>query len=266
MRLNSKALVSGIITGILIMCGCAVYAAGGLRYAVYNGSKVIYNSRLLNLNGKRLVSAAKDKERYASNYMPARAVFEAMGYEVGWNPETNTVTVTGEPGDTDYARLYWTQQPMEETDDSVMITEGAAAEQRPSRRLAITEPSGMSERERVCFGLISEIITAEMDADSGISSIVYIAKNVSDESEQAKKQLAAALYEAVNAGVSEGSKKVLGMIDAPGANSSSAYTTAYNRFKSYCGELDKMQESLKNGNLNQAFTYFDNAVDIYMNF
>ncbi len=90
-KFNVKSFIAGVI--IASVGTSVVFAAGGIKSASFNSNKVIYNGKELDLKGFQMISVVKDEEINASNYMPVRAVLEAMGYTVDWDGENNAVII-----------------------------------------------------------------------------------------------------------------------------------------------------------------------------
>lgn len=93
---NAASFLSGIVVALLIGClvGSAV-AKSGTQTA-----ELTYRNIKVELDGKSV--ALKDANGNAvepfiidgTTYLPVRAVSEALGLEVGWNADTNTVILT----------------------------------------------------------------------------------------------------------------------------------------------------------------------------
>jgi len=89
---NVKMLLAGLVIGILL-AGTTVFAAGAIGSATFNNTSVVFNGQQLDL-AMPLISVVLEGETNASNYMPVRAVLEAMGYDVDWDGANNAVLVT----------------------------------------------------------------------------------------------------------------------------------------------------------------------------
>lgn len=91
-----KEYLKGIATGVVIgVVGLTTaFAAGSIKTATFNENQVIYNGQTLTLS-QPMVSVVKEGEKNASNYMPVRAVLEAMGYTVDWDSSKNAVVING---------------------------------------------------------------------------------------------------------------------------------------------------------------------------
>ena len=92
MKQHLKSFVAGIIVGVIGLT--TVFAAGSIKTAIFNENQVIYNGQTLSLS-QPMVSVVKEGEKNASNYMPVRAVLEAMGYAVDWDSSRNAVVING---------------------------------------------------------------------------------------------------------------------------------------------------------------------------
>ena len=92
-----KEYLKGIATGVVIgVVGLTTaFAAGSIKTATFNENQVIYNGQTLTLS-QPMVSVVKEGEKNASNYMPVRAVLEAMGYTVDWDSSRNAVVINGD--------------------------------------------------------------------------------------------------------------------------------------------------------------------------
>ena len=91
-----KQYLKGFITGIMVgaIGLTTAFAAGSIKSAIFNENQVIYNGQALPL-AQPMVSVVKEGEKNASNYMPVRAVLEAMGYTVDWDSSKNAVVING---------------------------------------------------------------------------------------------------------------------------------------------------------------------------
>lgn len=87
-----KGLATGAVIGVVGLT--TVFAAGNIKSATFNDNQVIYNGQTLSLS-QPMVSVVKEGEKNASNYMPVRAVLEAMGYTVDWDSSKNAVVING---------------------------------------------------------------------------------------------------------------------------------------------------------------------------
>ena len=82
--------LAGIMTAVLLMS--VVMATGVIKNVEFNSNKVILNGNNLELS-EQMISVTKEGEDGFRNYMPVRAVLEAMGYNVDWDNATNSVLV-----------------------------------------------------------------------------------------------------------------------------------------------------------------------------
>lgn len=92
LKQHFKSFVAGIIVGVVGLT--TAFAAGSIKTATFNNNQVIYNGQTLSLS-QPMVSIVKEGEKNASNYMPVRAVLEAMGYTVDWDGAKNAVIING---------------------------------------------------------------------------------------------------------------------------------------------------------------------------
>jgi hypothetical protein len=88
-----KLFVTGLVAGILVSAGITVAATSVIRSAAFNDVAMTFNSQGLNLDVPLISVITEANPDVASNYMPARAVLEAMGYIVEWDGENNTIHV-----------------------------------------------------------------------------------------------------------------------------------------------------------------------------
>ena len=94
-RLKRFSGVKGFVCGLLIgtIGITTVFAsAGGIRSAVFNSNIIVFNGEQLELS-QPMISVINEGEHDARNFMPVRAVLEAMGYEVDWDGSRNAVIV-----------------------------------------------------------------------------------------------------------------------------------------------------------------------------
>ena len=90
---NAKMFITGLVVGLLL-AGTTVLAANAIASATFNDTRVIFNGEMLELP-LPLISVITEANPYAiSNYMPVRAVLEAMGYVVDWDGENNAILVS----------------------------------------------------------------------------------------------------------------------------------------------------------------------------
>ena len=83
------------LIGAVLATGITAFALGNIISAEYNHElKVIYNGQELQLAAPMIAIVDSDNPRSAVNYMPIRAVLEAMGYNVGWDSEARAALVT----------------------------------------------------------------------------------------------------------------------------------------------------------------------------
>lgn len=92
MKQHLKWFIAGVMVGAIGLT--TAFAAGNIKSATFNDNQVIYNGQTLSLS-QPMVSVVKEGEKNASNYMPVRAVLEAMGYTVDWDSSRNAVVING---------------------------------------------------------------------------------------------------------------------------------------------------------------------------
>ncbi len=93
MKQHLKWFIAGVMVGAIGLT--TAFAAGSVKTATFNENQVIYNGQTLSLS-QPMVSVVKEGEKNASNYMPVRAVLEAMGYTVDWDSSKNAVVINGD--------------------------------------------------------------------------------------------------------------------------------------------------------------------------
>lgn len=90
MKFSLKSFIMGAI--VATVGTATVFAAGGIKSAEYNQSKVFFDGKEIELSSP-MISVVKEGETAFSNYMPVRTVLEAMGYEVEWDAATQAVKI-----------------------------------------------------------------------------------------------------------------------------------------------------------------------------
>ena len=86
-----KMLVFGLVIG-LFMTSTAVFAVSSIRSATFNDVGIIFNGEQMELPMPLISVITEENPDAFSNYMPVRAVLEAMGYVVGWDGSNVLVT------------------------------------------------------------------------------------------------------------------------------------------------------------------------------
>lgn len=86
--------IVGLVVALVIVLGITAFATVGSRTAElwYNNIKIMINGKEVtptDANGNAVEPFTID----GTTYLPVRAVGSALGMEVGWNGETNTVTL-----------------------------------------------------------------------------------------------------------------------------------------------------------------------------
>lgn len=109
---NARMFVMGLLAGLLILAGSAVFAANIISSAEFNETRVIFDDEILELP-MPMVSVILEGGGNISNFMPVRGVLEAMGYTVGWDGEANAVIVSSHFVYNDWlnsplSRIVWT--------------------------------------------------------------------------------------------------------------------------------------------------------------
>ncbi|MCL2396568.1 MAG: copper amine oxidase N-terminal domain-containing protein [Defluviitaleaceae bacterium] len=92
---NVKGFVVGLIVGVLLV-GTTVLASGAIASATFNTNRVIFDGVELDLDMPLVSIVTEENPGFFSNYMPVRAVLEAMGYSVDWDGANNAVLVSSE--------------------------------------------------------------------------------------------------------------------------------------------------------------------------
>jgi len=88
--------IPGFVVGVLFTSICifavtqvSAVVATRISFAEYNDTIVMFNDVPINLTETPLVSISNEgNERFITNYMPMRAIFEAMDYGVAWEDVT----------------------------------------------------------------------------------------------------------------------------------------------------------------------------------
>ena len=93
---NTRLFIAGLLVGVLLAAGTTVIANTVISSATFNANRVIFDGQVLELN-MPLISVVLEGQTDIINYMPVRAVLEAMGYEVDWDGPNNAVLVTTVP-------------------------------------------------------------------------------------------------------------------------------------------------------------------------
>lgn len=91
MKFSLKSFLAGALAATVGIT--TVFAAGGIKSAEFNSNKVFFNGNEISLSAQPMISLVKDGETAFSNYMPVRAVLEAMGYEVEWDEDVRAVNI-----------------------------------------------------------------------------------------------------------------------------------------------------------------------------
>ena len=98
---NLKGFIAGVITTLLIVIvATTVFAKQEVKTinATYNNIKVTIDGESVTLKD----AAGNSVEPFlynGTNYLPARAISEAVGYNVDWDSKTNTIVLTKKSGD-----------------------------------------------------------------------------------------------------------------------------------------------------------------------
>lgn len=86
-----KKFIAGMLTGMLITTSLAAFAASTIRQAYFNDAvRLMVNGSTVNAE---VLTVQKEGQSYASSYVGARALAEALGATVEWR--NNTIIVTG---------------------------------------------------------------------------------------------------------------------------------------------------------------------------
>lgn len=116
MKQHLKWFVAGVMVGAIGLT--TAFAAGSIKTATFNDNQVIYNGQALTLS-QPMVSVVKEGEKNVSNYMPVRAVLEAMGYTVDWDSSRNAVIINGDNKETTVDPK--TEEKLKEFDDFMAL-------------------------------------------------------------------------------------------------------------------------------------------------
>ena len=109
-----KKFILGMLMGCLLTAAISVFASVGLQDV-----KIAEDTKLIVLGGEvktDIVYAVKedDPNGYGKNYVSARDLAEALGYQVEWNAALNSVEITNISNFDDYDLSYETVQLAEE--------------------------------------------------------------------------------------------------------------------------------------------------------
>ncbi len=88
-----RQLLTGIIIGVILSLGVTALGATKILRAEYNNAKVIFNNRVLELKDPIVSIVDEATPQNATNYMPVRAVLEAMQYDVSWDEAQKAIIV-----------------------------------------------------------------------------------------------------------------------------------------------------------------------------
>lgn len=100
-KFDIKSLILGFIIGTIGIT--TIFAAGGIKSAEFNSSKVYFYGKEVPLKSQ-LVSIVKDGESNVQIYMPMKELLEYMNFVVEWNKEDNSINLTmkGNNGNINY--------------------------------------------------------------------------------------------------------------------------------------------------------------------
>ena len=89
-----KKFVCGLLVGIILTMGVTVSAVPEIKSAVFSPDiKLVVNGKTLDT---QIVSVVKSGEVKMTNYVPARALSEALGATVTWDGANRTINVDTE--------------------------------------------------------------------------------------------------------------------------------------------------------------------------
>jgi len=88
-----RMLVLGLVIGILVAATTTLAATSAITSASFNETSIIFDGQVLDLPMPLISVVTTENPDAVSNFMPVRAVLEAMGYEIGWDGENNAVLV-----------------------------------------------------------------------------------------------------------------------------------------------------------------------------
>ena len=97
---NLKGFIAGVLTTLLVVIvAMTVFAKQEVKTitATYNNIRVTIDGKLTELKD----AAGNSVEPFlynGTNYLPARAISEAVGYDVGWDSDTHTIILTKKSG------------------------------------------------------------------------------------------------------------------------------------------------------------------------
>jgi hypothetical protein len=93
-----KKFVCGLLMGIILTMGISAYAVPAIKSALFSPDiKLIVNGKTLDT---QIVSVVKTGEVNMTNYVPARALSEALGATVTWDGKERVIEVSTESKET----------------------------------------------------------------------------------------------------------------------------------------------------------------------
>jgi hypothetical protein len=86
-----RKFLSGLIIGIMVSTIATAFAVSTIKEAYINPNvKITYNGQQVDTE---VITAVKEGDANGSNYVPVRALSEAMGKTVSWDGETQTIRI-----------------------------------------------------------------------------------------------------------------------------------------------------------------------------
>ena len=96
---NVSLLVMGVVIGIVMTMTFSAVAAGRILSAEYNEVTVSLGGEALNLQTPLISVIDEATPEYAANYMPLRAVLEALGYDIKWDGAIGNIDIIAKDDD-----------------------------------------------------------------------------------------------------------------------------------------------------------------------
>lgn len=106
-----KKFVMGLLIGIMLTLGVTTYAAPEIQSAIFSDIKLIVNGEQVDSEIVSVVTT--DNPNYMTNYVPARALSEALGAEVEWDGKNRVINVSTKTSDNNISQELNIQPPKE---------------------------------------------------------------------------------------------------------------------------------------------------------
>lgn len=106
-----KKFVMGLLIGIMLTLGVTTYAVPEIQSAIFSDIKLIVNGEQVDSEIVSVVTT--DNPNYMTNYVPARALSEALGAEVEWDGKNKVINVSTKTSDNNISQELNIQPPKE---------------------------------------------------------------------------------------------------------------------------------------------------------